>query len=80
MKTIVLDIPDNVDINEAEARTMLAANFYESGRLSLGQAAEMAGYSKRVFMDLLANFNVSIFNLTEKDIDNDLANAKRHHI
>ena len=78
MKTLLLNIPDNVDINETEAKTMLAAHFYELGKLSLGQAAEMAGYSKRIFMELLSKFNVSFFNLTELDIENDVANVKRY--
>ena len=78
MKKLVLDIPDNVDLNEKEAKTMLAANLYESGKLSLGQAAELAGYAKKAFMELLGNYNVSIFNYEE--LENDIANAKRYHI
>ena len=51
MKTLTLQIPDNLD--EKEAKTLLAAKLYEKGSLSLGQAAELAGYSKRSFMELL---------------------------
>ncbi|MES2703050.1 MAG: UPF0175 family protein [Bacteroidota bacterium] len=80
MKKLVLDIPDTVDIDEKEAKTMLAANLYEKGTLSLGQAAELAGYSKRTFMELLGNYNVSLFNYEVQDIEKDIANAKRHHI
>ena len=64
--------------NEQYTKTMLAANLYESGKLSLGQAADLAGYSKRIFMELLGDFNVSLFN--SDDLDNDIANAKRYHI
>ncbi|WP_206106632.1 UPF0175 family protein [Ilyomonas limi] len=32
---------------------MLAARLYEKHTLSLGQAAELAGYSRRTFMGLL---------------------------
>jgi predicted HTH domain antitoxin len=78
VKKLVLNIPDSVDLNEKEAQTMLAANLYENGKLSLGQAAEFAGYSKRVFMDLLGNYNVSLFNA--EDLENDIANATRYHI
>lgn len=69
-----------VDIDEKEAKTMLAAKFYEQGKLSLGQAAELAGYSKRTFMDVLGNYDVSIFDLSEEDLENDIANAKSYHI
>jgi predicted HTH domain antitoxin len=78
MKKLVLDIPDAVDLNEKEAKTMLAASLYEKGRLSLGQAAEFAGYPKKVFMELLRDYNVSVFN--SEDLENDIVNAKRYHI
>lgn len=32
---------------------MLALKLYEKGRLTLGQAAHAAGYSKRAFIDFL---------------------------
>ena len=80
MKTLTLNIPETVDLNEKEARTMLAANLYEIGKLSLGQAAELAGYTKRTFMELLGNFNVSIFNQDYKELENDILNAKSYHL
>jgi predicted HTH domain antitoxin len=80
VKQIVLNIPDTVALDEKEAKNMLAANLYECGKLSLGQAAELAGYSKRGFMELLGSFNVSLFNDDEGELDNDIANAKRYHI
>ena len=78
MKKLVLDIPDTLDLNEKEAKTMLAANLYERGKLSLGQAAELAGYAKKTFMELLGSYNVSLFNYEE--LEKDIANAKRYHI
>jgi predicted HTH domain antitoxin len=80
MKTLVLEIPDSVDLNEQEAKTMLAARLYEKGSLSLGQAADLAGYSKGIFMTLLADFKVSVFNYSGTDLENDILNAKRGHI
>jgi len=78
MKKLVLDIPDTIDLDEREAKTMLAANLYENGKLTLGQAADLAGYTKKTFMELLADYNVSLFNGDE--LENDIANAKRYHI
>jgi len=80
MKSITLSIPDMVDIDEKEAITMFAARFYEQGKLTLGQAAEMAGYSKRTFMDILGNYGVSLFNYSEEELENDILNAKNYHI
>jgi predicted HTH domain antitoxin len=78
MKTMTLQIPDNLD--EREAKTLIAAKLYEKGSLSLGQAAELAGYSKRTFMELLGNYNVSIFNYSEMELETDLLNAKNYHL
>jgi predicted HTH domain antitoxin len=80
MKSITLSIPDMVDIDEKEAKTMLAAKFYEQSKLTLGQAAEMAGYTKRTFMELLGNYGVSIFSESERELENDILNARNYHI
>ena len=78
MKTLTLQIPDNLD--EREAKTLLAAKLYEKGSLSLGQAADLAGYSKRTFMELLANYEVSIFDYSEAELEKDILNAQNYHL
>jgi len=78
MKTLVLDIPETVEFDEA--LMAIAAHFYAKGKLTMGQAAKMAGFSKVTFMELLANYGVSVFNYTSDELDRDLENAKRHHI
>jgi predicted HTH domain antitoxin len=80
MKTILLNIPDTVDLNDREAKMLLASRLYEMGKLSLGQAAEMVGLSKRAFMELLGDFDVSVFNISEEDLDNDIQNAENYSI
>ena len=59
---------------------LLASKLYEQGKLSLGQAAELAGYSKRTFMELLSTYNVSVFNYDAQDLENDIRNAGHHHL
>jgi predicted HTH domain antitoxin len=78
MKTLTLQIPDNLD--EKEATTLLAAKLYEKGSLSLGQAAELAGYSKQNFIELLGNYGVSIFNYSETELEKDIENAQNYHL
>lgn len=78
MKTLTLQIPDNLD--EKDAQTLLAAKLYEKGNLTLGQAAELAGYTKRTFMELLANYDVSIFNYTEEELDKEILHAQSYHL
>jgi predicted HTH domain antitoxin len=48
--------------------------------LSLGQAAELAGYSKRTFMELLANYDVSVFNYTEEELTKEILDAQGYHL
>lgn len=79
MRTLQINIPDNIDLSEQEASTALAAQLYEMGKLSLGQAAELAGYSKATFMELLSKYGVSVFNHSPDDLDDDVANAKNYH-
>ena len=78
MKTLTLQIPDSLD--EKEAKPFLAAKLYEKGSLSLVQAAELAGYTKRTFMELLANYEVSIFNYTEADLHKEIQDAQSYHL
>ena len=75
MKTLTLHIPDSLDLSSKEAAMVIAAHLYEQGKLSLGQAAEVAGYSKRTFMELLGDYGVSLFNYPPEDIARDAANA-----
>jgi len=75
MQTLQLRIPDFVNIDAQELTLILAARLYEQGKLSIGQAAELAGLPKRAFMELLGRFNVSAFNYDAEELDRDLRNA-----
>jgi predicted HTH domain antitoxin len=80
MKTLTLQIPDTLDLDDSEVAMVLASKLYEQGKLSLGQAAELSGHSKRTFMELLSNYNVPIFNYDPSEIANDIKNAGDYHI
>jgi predicted HTH domain antitoxin len=80
MKTIQLNIPDTVDLNDREAKMLLASRLYEKGKLSLGQAAELAGLSKRTFMEILSDYSVSIFNYPISELENDVNNARNYSL
>ena len=75
MQTLTLHLPDSLDLDAKELTMLLATRLYERGTLSLGQAAEMAGYSKRTFMELLGSYGVSVFNYPPEDLARDVANA-----
>ena len=75
MKTVTLNIPDSLDIDNREVAMLVATQLYEQGKLSLGQAAEVVGLTKRTFAELLGKYNVSIFNYPATDLTRDIANA-----
>ena len=75
MRTVSIRLPDTVDVDESEAKTIIAAHLYKNGRLSLGQAAETAGLSKRTFAEILGRYEVSIFNQQPEELGNDFQNA-----
>jgi len=51
---------------------LLATKLYETGRLSLGQAAKLAGYSKRTFMELLGKNGVPVFDYPADDLKREM--------
>ena len=80
MRTLTIQLPATVDLDDKEAKMALASKLYELGKLSLGQAAELAGYSKETFMELLADYGVSLFNYPAEELEEDINNARRHSI
>ncbi len=80
MTTLTLNLPKTIKFEERELVLILATKLYEQGKLSLGQAAELAELSKRAFMEILADYGVSVFNYPADDLDRDLENAKNYSI
>ena len=73
MRTLEINLPDSVELEDKDVIKFLAAKLYESGKLSLGQAADLAGLSKFSFAEILADYDVSIFNYPASDIRKDAA-------
>jgi len=55
-----------------EAKFLLAAKLYEIGKISSGQAAELAGKSRVEFLFSLSRIGVAVSNLREEDLQNEL--------
>jgi predicted HTH domain antitoxin len=55
-------------VSENEARVLFAVKLFEAGRVSLGQAARLAGFSKRSFMEVLGQHRVPVFNYDSEDL------------
>jgi predicted HTH domain antitoxin len=56
-----------------ELREFLAAKLFESGRLTLGQAAEVASLPVWTFMEVLSRLGVSVINMDSEMLKDDLA-------
>lgn len=73
MSTITLTIPDKVELDQKDVVKFLAAKLYEAGKLTLGQASELAGFSKVAFAEILADYDVSLINYPIAEIKSDAA-------
>ena len=80
MKTITLNIPDTVVFDDKEILMAIASRLFEKGKITLGQAADLVGVSKRNFMETLGAYGVSVFNYPSSDLDQDIDNAKSYNI
>ncbi|MCY3767261.1 MAG: UPF0175 family protein [Gemmatimonadetes bacterium] len=56
---LTVELP--LGLSREEAKVLLAIKLYETGRVSLGQAARTAGRTKRGFMEILGKHQVPIF-------------------
>jgi predicted HTH domain antitoxin len=75
MREVSLSIPDFVEINTGDLKMMLAVDLYKNGSVSIGQAAEVAGVSKRTFIETMGNFGATVFNYTAEEVERDFKNA-----
>ena len=73
MSQATIAIPPSV--TEGETRLYLSMKLFEIGRLSCGQAAELAGYSKRTYMELLGRHGVAVMDYPAGELQDDLGNA-----
>jgi predicted HTH domain antitoxin len=62
---------------EDEARRLLALKLYETGKLSSGLAARLAGMSRTAFLFFLGQHGLSAFGETPEELSQDLADARR---
>ena len=72
--TLTLELPASLTLSEFDLKMTLAAKLYEDGTLSGGQAADLAGVSKRTFLESLGKYGVSIFGY---DADEALEDLRR---
>lgn len=79
MKLLEIQLPDTLDVREQELKMILASRLFESGKLSLGQAAALAGYTKWTFIELLGEYGVSFINYSADDLERELEHDRTRH-
>ncbi len=67
---LTLNLPPN--ITKDETQTLLAIKLHETGRLSLGKAAELADYSVRAFIEVLGHHDVAAIDYSPEDLRKEL--------
>ena len=67
---LTVTLPANLSVSET--KLLLAIKLYESGKVSLGQAARLAGFSKRAFMEMLGQAQVPVFDYSPEELRQEL--------
>lgn len=75
MRILELNLPNTIEYSDEELRLLIAAKLYENQTLTSGQAAELAGLSKRAFIEIIGKYNISIVSSSVEDLKSDIANA-----
>ncbi len=70
----VLKIPE-VNLEDEELKLALAIRLLEEGKISLGKAAEIAGFSERSFAEFLLKKGISPVIFEDIDLDKEFRNA-----
>lgn len=84
-KTLTVEYPDTLPDSlhmtqsefEREAKLSMAVKLFETGKLSSGQAAQLAGIPRVHFLYELGRFGVSAIQLTPEELEEDVASARR---
>jgi predicted HTH domain antitoxin len=69
MNTVEMTIRVPMTLTEDEVKLSLAVKLFEEGKLSLGQAAELAGFSLRAFIDVLGHHRIPVMNYSPEDLE-----------
>ena len=78
MKLLELNIPKALvdDLSEDELKLYLAIMLYKERKMSVGQAAKLAGLTLRDFMYELGKHKESFTNITAEELEEELRRIK----
>lgn len=73
---VTIDLPDDVGLNEHEAKEQVVALLYEAGTLSEKQGCDVLGLSRRAFQEMLADHDVAYMTSDSEDIQYELRHRR----
>ena len=73
---VTIDLPDEVGLDEHEAKERVVALLYEAGTLSEKQGCDILGLSRRAFQEMLADHGVAYMNSDPEDIQYELRHRR----
>jgi predicted HTH domain antitoxin len=84
VRKIEIEVPEELFLNlkqsdeefKKELKLLMAIDLYKKSRLSLGKAAELSGFSKLGFIDMLNFRGEPVFDYSEDEITRELKNIK----
>ena len=72
---ITIDLPDALQISEADLRTELAISLFQQERITLGTASQLAGLHQIEFQQLIASRGICVHYDIE-DLEQDLQSLR----
>lgn len=70
----LLEIPD-INMDKEELKLLLAIKLFEEGKVSLGKASEIAGYSEKTFSEILLKRKISPIRYQDLNLQEEIDNA-----
>ena len=74
-EAVTLQVPLNV--SQSDAELLLAIKLFETNKLSLGQAAELSGYSYRAFLEVLRQTKIPVVNYSASELEQEIGTWAR---
>ena len=71
---ISVNLPE-MNIKEDEVKLLLAMKLFEEGIVSLGKAAEIAGYSEKAFVEILLHKGIPPIKYSTLNLEKELQHA-----
>jgi predicted HTH domain antitoxin len=71
---VILDVPE-MNVDKEQIKLLLAIKLFEEEMLSLGKAAEVAGYSEYAFSEILLKKGIAPIKYEDLDLTEEPGNA-----